>query len=209
MSFAKRWEKKDDPSTYDKMVEKIRPSDPLKTKLEASIRRVELENQRLDQTYDRLQKQDKVLFDKAVECKKVHDDLRASVYTNEIAEIRKLERMILQTKLALEVVVLRGRTSTELGDIAVSLLPMVETMNGLKMGIATINPQTEKRLGELDDLLSGMVVNVGLVTMDAITFDDVNDGGSKILGEAQLVAESKINNGFPELPGNSSDQSLK
>jgi division protein CdvB (Snf7/Vps24/ESCRT-III family) len=206
MSFAKRWERKGDPSTYDKMVETIRPSDPLKTKLEASIKRIEIENQRLDQAYDRLQKHDKLLFDKAVESYKVHDDKRVGVYANEIAEIRKIERMILQTKLALEVIALRGRTSTELGDIAVSLLPVVETMNDLKVGIASISPQTEKGLGDLGNLLSGMVANAGVVTMDPITFESVNDVASKILGEAQFVAESKINDGFPELPSKTPGQ---
>jgi len=209
MSFAKRWEKKDDPSTIDKMVETVRPSDPLKTKLESSIKRVELECQRLDQAYDRLQKQDKALFDKAVECYKVHDEKRANVYATEIAELRKLQKIILQVKLALEVVALRGKTSTELGDVAVSLLPMVGTMNDLRKGIATITPQTEKGLGELDGLLSGMVVDAGIVMTNPITFDAMNEDASEILGEAQFVAESKINNGFPELSGNSSGQPVR
>ncbi len=207
MSFAERWEKKGDPSTYDKMVEAIRPSDPLKSKLEASISRIEIEINRLDQSHDRLQKHDKALFDKAVECQRMHDDKRASVYANEIAEIRKIERMILQTKLALEVVASRGRTSTELGDVAVSLLPTIKTMNELKMGIATVTPQAENGLGELGDLLSGMAVDTGIV-MNPITFDTVNDDASRILGEAQYLAESKMNNGFPELPSNKSDQPI-
>jgi division protein CdvB (Snf7/Vps24/ESCRT-III family) len=208
MSFAERWEKKGDPSTYDKMVEVIRPSDPLKSKLEASIKRIEIEINRLDQSHDRLQKHDKALFDKAVECQRMHDDKRASVYANEIAEIRKIERMILQTKLALEVVASRGRTSTELGDVAVSLLPTIEIMNELKMGIAAVTPQAENGLGELGDLLSGMAVDTGIV-MNPITFDAVNDDASRILGEAQYLAESKMNNGFPELPSNKSDQPIK
>jgi division protein CdvB (Snf7/Vps24/ESCRT-III family) len=207
MSFAERWEKKGDPSTYDKMVEVIRPSDPLKSKLEASIKRIEIEINRLDQSHDRLQKHDKALFDKAVECQRMHDDKRASVYANEIAEIRKIERMILQTKLALEVVASRGRTSTELGDVAVSLLPTIEIMNELKMGIAAVTPQAENGLGELGDLLSGMAVDTGIV-MNPITFDAVNDDASRILGEAQYLAESKMNNGFPELPSNRSDQPI-
>jgi division protein CdvB (Snf7/Vps24/ESCRT-III family) len=209
MSFAKKWEKKDDPSTYDKVVESIKPSDPLKTKLMESIRRIELENQRLDQAYSRFQEHDKALFDKAVESYKVHDDKRASIYANEVAEIRKIERMLLQTKLALEQIALRMRTSTELGDVAASLLPVVETMNDLKLGIASINPQTEKGMGDLGDLLSGMVANVGVVTMGPINFEAVNDDASKILGEAQFVAESKISNGFPPLPGETTGQSVR
>lgn len=209
MSFAKRWEKKGDSSNLDKLVETVKPSDPLKNKIESSIRRVEVECQRLDQSYDRLQKHDRALFDKAVECYKVHDELRASVYANEIAENRKLQKMVLQAKLALEVVALRARTSTELGDVAVSLLPVVDTVNGIKEGIATIAPQTEKGMGELDGLLSGMVIDAGLVLTDPFSFQSSNEDTSKILDEAQTIAESKINYSFPELPRNTFGQRIK
>jgi division protein CdvB (Snf7/Vps24/ESCRT-III family) len=208
MSFAKRWEKKDDPSQYDKMVEAIKPSDPLKMRLVASIKRIELENQRLDQGYDRFQKREKELFDKVVEAYKGHDDRRANIYAVEVAEIRKIEKMIFQMKLALEQISLRMRTSTELGDVAASLLPVVDTMNELQAGITSINPQTDKELGELGDLLSGMVADAGMVGMGSISFEAVNEDSSKILGEAQVVAESRIGDGFPQLPGKMRGQSI-
>jgi division protein CdvB (Snf7/Vps24/ESCRT-III family) len=205
MSFVARWEKKGDPSTYDKLVETIRPTDPLKAKLETSIRRLEVEIQRLDQTHDRLQKQDKALFDKAVECQRMHDNKRAIVYANEVANIRKIEQMILQTKLALEVVASRGRTSTELGDIAITLIPTIETMNGLKNGIATVTPQAENQLSEIGSLLSGFTVDTGMMT-NPITFESPDEDASRILGEAQYIAESKMKDGFPDLPGQKSSQ---
>jgi division protein CdvB (Snf7/Vps24/ESCRT-III family) len=54
-----------------------------------------------------------------------------------------------------------------------------------------------------------MVANVGVVTMGPINFEAVNDDASKILGEAQFVAESKISNGFPPLPGETTGQSVR
>ena len=116
--------------------------------------------------------------------------------------------MILQSKLALEQIALRMRTSTELGDVAASLLPVVNAMNDLKTGIASISPQTEKSLGNLSDLLSGMVVNAGLVNMDPISLDSVNEDTSQILGEAQIVAENRINETFPRTPRKTSDNYL-
>jgi len=209
MTFAKRWEKKNDSSQLDKLAEKVKPSDPLKGKIESSIRRVEVECQRLDQAYDRLQKQDKILFDKAVECYKEHDQKRASVYSVEIAENRKLQKMVLQAKLALEVVALRARTSTELGDVAVSLMPVVDTLNGIQEGIATIAPQAEKGIGDMDGLLNGMIIDLGLTVTDPISFESSNEDTSKILDEAQTIAESKINNSFPTLSGNPFGQTIK
>ncbi|MCX6648481.1 MAG: Snf7 family protein [Candidatus Bathyarchaeota archaeon] len=205
MSFSKKWEKKDDPSAYDKLAETINPSDPLKSRLVASVRRIDLENQRLDQAYARFEKREKELFDKVTEAYKAHDKNRANIYANEVTEIRKIERMILQSKLALEQIALRMRTSTELGDVAASLLPVVDTMNDLKTGIASISPQTEKSLGSLGDLLTGMVADAGLVSMGPISFETVNEGTSEILGEAQIVAENKMNETFPKAPRKTSD----
>jgi division protein CdvB (Snf7/Vps24/ESCRT-III family) len=208
MSFTKKWAKNEEPSNYEKMVEVIRPSDPLKEKLVSSVKRIELENQRLDQAYARFQKRERELFDKVTEAYKAHDKNRANIYANEVAEIRRIERMILQSKLALEQIALRMRTSTELGDVAASLLPVVDVMNELRPSLASITPQTEKELGSLGDLLSGMVINGGFVDMEPITFESVGEDTSKILGEAQVVAESRISRDFPQLPGRRSSQSL-
>jgi len=209
MSFAKRWKKKDAPSSLDKLVETVKPLDPLKAKLESSIRRIEIGCQRLDRAYDGLQKRDKILFDKAVECYKEHNEKRANVYATEIAENRKLQKIVLRSKLALEVVALRGRTSTELGDVAVSLLPVVDTVNSIKEGIATIAPQTEKGMGELDGLLNGVVIDAGVVMTDKYSYEVMNEDASKILDEARTMAESKINNSFPELSNKLFGQTIK
>jgi division protein CdvB (Snf7/Vps24/ESCRT-III family) len=205
MSFSKKWEKKDDPSAYNKLAETINPSDPLKSRLVASVRRIELENQRLDQAYSRFEKREKELFDKVTEAYKAHDKIRANIYANEVAELRNIKRMLLQSKLALEQIALRMRTSTELGDVAASLLPVVDAMNDLKTGIASISPQTEQSLGSLGDLLSGMVADAGLSNMGSISFDTVNEETSEILGEAQIVAENKMSETFPQAPRKRSD----
>lgn len=209
MSFAKRWQKMDAPSSLDKLVEAVRPLDPLRAKLESSIRRIEIGCQRLDQAYAGLQKQEKILFDKAVECYKEHNEKRANVYAMEIAENRKLQKIILRSKLALEVVALRGRTSTELGDVALSLLPVVDTVNSIKGDIATIAPQTEESMGELGDLLNGVVIDAGVVMKDKVSYESMNEDASKILYEARIMAESKINNSFPELGNRPFGQTIK
>jgi division protein CdvB (Snf7/Vps24/ESCRT-III family) len=200
MSFSKKWEKKNDSSAYDKLAETISPSDPLKSRLMESVRRIDLENQRLDQAYSRFEKREKELFDKVTEAYKTHDKIRANIYANEVAEIRNIKRMLLQSKLALEQIGLRMRTSTELGDVAASLMPVVDTMNELKAGIASISPQTEQSLGNLGELLSGMVADAGLINSGNISFDSVNEETSLILGEAQIIAEDKMNNTFPRAP---------
>ena len=57
---------------------------------------------------------------------------------------------------------------------------------------------------EIGNLLSGIVVDAGAVTGMTINFESVNEDSAKILDEAQTIAESRMKDTFPELPGGQS-----
>jgi division protein CdvB (Snf7/Vps24/ESCRT-III family) len=200
VSFEKRWEKKEDSSTSSKVKDTLNPSDPIKSRLNALIKRIELENQRLEQASIRFQDRDKIIFKKVVDAYSKHDTISANVYANEVAAIRKMEKMIFDAMLALEQIALRTKTATGLGDVAVTLSPVMGVMNDIKSGIASINPQTEKELGEISSLLNGIVIDAGAVTEMNINFESVNEDSSKIIKEAQVIAESRTSEAFPKLP---------
>jgi division protein CdvB (Snf7/Vps24/ESCRT-III family) len=206
MSFDKRWDAKKDSSTFGKADDTIKASDPLKSRLSASIRRIELENQRLEQASLRFQTRDKLIFNKVVEAYSKHDTASANVYANELTEIRKMARMIIQAKLALEQIILRMQTVTELGDVAVTLLPVVSIVSEVKSGINSINPMAEREIGDIGNLLNGIVVDASMLTGMEINFDSLSEDSSKILGEAQSIAETKMNETFPDLPSTKLDR---
>jgi division protein CdvB (Snf7/Vps24/ESCRT-III family) len=197
MSFDKKWVKNNDSSTLDRVKDSIKSSDPLKSKLQESISRIDVENRRLDQATQRFQNREKMVFDKIVEAYSKHDNISAGAYANELVEIRKLGRMILQVSLALEQISLRMKTVTELGDVAVSLMPVIKVIQDIKPGMDSINPQTEKQLGEIGDLLNGIVADTGMVSELNMNFDAMNEDSSKILDEAIVIHESKIGERFP------------
>jgi len=208
VSFEKRWEKKNDSSTFNKGRDTINSSDPLKSRLNALIRRMELENQRLEQASIRFQDRDKMIFQKVVDAYSKHDTISANVYANEVAAIRKMEKMIFDARLALEQIALRTNTATGLGDVAVTLSPVSGIMNGIKSGITSINPQTEKELGEINNLLNGIVVEASAVTEMNINFESVNEDSSKIINEAKIVVEAKMSDSFQNLHGTEPSQPI-
>jgi division protein CdvB (Snf7/Vps24/ESCRT-III family) len=197
MSFDKKWVNNNDSSTLDRVKDSIKSSDPLKSRLQESISRIDVENRRLDQATQRFQNREKLVFDKIVEAYSKHDNVSAGAYANELVEIRKLGRMILQVNLALEQISLRMKTVTELGDVAVSLMPVIKVIQDIKPGMDSINPQTEKQLGEIGDLLNGIVADTGMVSELNMNFDAMNEDSSKILDEAFVIHESKIGERFP------------
>jgi len=199
--FSKRWEeRRDEQPLTERIKEAVRPPGPLKPRLDMAIRRIELQIQKLDQASERFSQRDKSIFARIVDAYTKHDMARANVFANELAEIRKMEKMIMQARLALEQIVLRLRTVSELGDVVSTLGPAVSVLRAVKTGMANIFPEAERELGVIGNLLSGIIVEAGQSTGLSINFEAANEDAQKILTEAAAVAEQKIKEKFPELP---------
>jgi division protein CdvB (Snf7/Vps24/ESCRT-III family) len=199
--FAKRWEEREIRTPFTtKVKEAVRPPGPLKPRLDFAIRRIELQIQRLEQATDRFSERDKSIFARIVEAYTKHDMPRANVFANELAEIRKMEKMIMHARLALEQIVLRLKTVSELGDVVSTLAPAVGVLRGIRSGMASIFPEAEKELGQIGTLLSGIIIDAGQSTGLTINFEAANEDAQKILNEAATVAEQRIKEKFPELP---------
>lgn len=199
--FAKQWGgKEQDVPLTTRIRETVRPAGPLKPRIDFAVRRIDMQIQRLDKASDRFTERDKSIFTRIVQAYSKHDMTRANVFANELSEIRKMEKMIMHARLALEQIVLRLRTVSELGDVVTTLAPAVGVLRTVKSGMASIFPEAEKELGQIGTLLSGVIVDAGHSTGLTLNFEAVNEDAQKILNEAASVAEQKIKDKFPELP---------
>jgi len=199
--FSKKWdERRDEQPITERIKEAVRPPGPLKPRLDMAVRRIELQIQKLDQASERFSQRDKSIFARIVDAYTKHDMARANVFANELAEIRKMEKMIMQARLALEQIVLRLRTVSELGDVVSTLGPAVSVLRAVQTGMANVFPEAERELGQIGNLLSGIIVEAGQSTGLSINFETANEDAQKILTEAAAVAEQKIKEKFPELP---------
>jgi division protein CdvB (Snf7/Vps24/ESCRT-III family) len=125
---------------------------------------------------------------------------RANVFANELAEVRKMEKMIMHARLALEQIVLRLKTVSELGDVVSTLAPAVGVLRTVRTGMASIFPEAERELGQIGNLLNGIIIDAGQSTGLTINFENANEDAQKILTEAASVAEQRIKEKFPDLP---------
>ena len=199
--FAKKWEEKRDEQPFtDRIKEAVKPPGPLKPRLDMAVRRIEMQVQKLDQASDRFSQRDKSIFARIVDAYTKHDMSRANVFASELAEIRKMEKMIMHARLALEQIMLRLRTVSELGDVVSTLGPAIGVLRTVKAGMVNIFPEAERELGQIGDMLSGIIMEAGQSTGTSINFETTNDDAQKILLEAAAVAEQKVKEKFPELP---------
>jgi len=199
--FAKKWETKRDEQPFaNKIREAVKPPGPRRPRLDFAVRRIELQVQKLDQATDRFGQRDKTIFARIVDAYSKHDTSRANVFANELAEIRKMEKLIMNARLALEQIVLRLRTVSELGDVVSTLGPAVGVLRSVRAGLVSVFPEAENELGEIGNMLSGIMIEAGQGSGMTLNFDAVNEDASKILNEAATVAEQRIKEKFPELP---------
>jgi division protein CdvB (Snf7/Vps24/ESCRT-III family) len=178
----------------------LRPGPPLRYKIELAARRIEAQIQYLNGAINALSQRDKALFQKIVDAYSNHDMQRASVYANELAELRKMANFMMGTELALERVALRLHTVTEVGNISALLAPVGRVLQSLRTGISGIFPNAERELGEITTLLDEIMIDASQVTGMPLDFEAASEEAQKILSEAAAVAEERMKEKFPELP---------
>jgi division protein CdvB (Snf7/Vps24/ESCRT-III family) len=199
--FAKKWEtRKEEAPFTNRIKDAVKPPGPLKPRLDFAVRRIELQVQKLDQATDRFSQRDKSIFARIVDAYTKHDTARANVFANELAEVRKMEKLIINARLALEQIVLRLRTVSELGDVVSTLGPAVGVLRSVRAGLVSVFPEAESELGEIGNMLSGIMIEAGQGSGMTLNFDTVNEDATKILTEAATVAEQRVKDKFPELP---------
>jgi len=199
--FAKKWEsRRDETSFADTIRSTVNPPPPLKPRMDHAIRRLDLQINKLDQANERFSQKDRALFSKIVDAYAKHDAAHANIYANELAEVRKMEKLVMNARLALDQVQLRLRTVTEFGDIVSTLGPVIGVLRSVNVGLVGVIPEAENELGDISNMLSGLMFDAGQSSGFSLNFNSVNEDTAKILAEAATVAEQKVRANFPDLP---------
>lgn len=197
--FAKRWDRELKEPVSSRVRSLIIPETPLKYKIDLAMNKLKVQLNKLDQVSTRLMERDKKIFEKVVEAFMRHEMDRATLYANELAELRKMSKIILFSKLSLEKVLLRLGTIKEVGELVVAMAPAVEVVRGIKSSLAGVLPDAEHELSELSELLNSVVAEAGQITGQSLTLEATEEA-QKILEEAMIVAEQKMKEKLPEIP---------
>src|SRR3989442_1621410 len=115
-TFQNKWEKNQGQSLSSKVKESVRNPGPLKPRLDLAIRQIQVQVAKLDGTSTKLRERDSQIFGKVVSSIQKHDTQHASVFANEQAEDRKMNKMVTQARLALKQIDQRLNTKTDIGS---------------------------------------------------------------------------------------------
>ena len=202
--FTSNWEKRKSARLGERLRNAFNNPGPLKPRLDALLRQIQAVMSRLDTSMAKIRERDSSLFAKTVAAVQKHETQRASMFANELAEVRKVGKMVTQSKLALEQIVLRLNTITELGDIVNTLAPATSIVRSVKGDLMGVMPDAMGEIGEVSSLLSGILVDAGSMGGFSLNFETANEEADKALSEAAAVAESRMKEKFPELPESTS-----
>jgi division protein CdvB (Snf7/Vps24/ESCRT-III family) len=198
--FVDRWkEKPQNPSFLSKIKDVSKPSVGLKKQINTVLQRIEVQKHKLNNAQSRFEQRDEVLFKRTVKALSERETMRANVLAGELAEIRKVEKMLMHASLALESVSLRLNTVSELGDIVTVIAPAAGVLNNIRSGMSGVFPEAGRELENIGTLLTdivstthqerGVPVNIGTASLEA----------EKILAEAETAAERKLKEQLPEV----------
>ena len=184
----------------DRLKDSVKPSISLKTQIEQANRQIRVLISQLDSAVSRIKQRDATIFRGVVTALAKHDSQHAVVYANELTEVRKMGKMVTQAQLALEQISLRLGTITDLGEIATTLAPAVTVIRNVQESLKSALPEADREIGEISGLLSSVLIDASATGGLSLNFDAANEDAQKVMEEAAMVAEQRMQEDFPEIP---------
>ena len=201
-NFINKWRNKEEAPSISSKIKSIgKPAESVKDQINVVIQRINIQTKTLDAAVQRFETRDAAIFQRVVKAIADHDTARANILASELGEIRKVEKMLTQTSIALESVSMRLSTVSEVGDLVAVLAPAASVLNNVRAGMCTVLPQASQELESIGSLLgdivtsssqsSDMPMNVGSTAM--------NPEAEAILQQAEVEAEKRVSEQFPEV----------
>lgn len=205
-NFSRNWDIDEKKGLREKIGRILGKNQPLRYKIALANYKLKTIVNRLEYLVNKMKERDRVLFEKVVEALMVKDEARAAIYASEVAEVRKLVKYLLITQVALEQVMLRLETIVELGEVAVTMAPLVSVLKQLKGMVRGVIPEVGFELAELEEMMNNMIIEMGSFAGRSVTVSVVSEEAKKILEEATAIAEQRMKESFPELPSRISEK---
>ncbi len=173
-----------------------------------SLSAIKIQIRRLGNTLDHLELRDKKLYQKCSDALQKKNNPLAVMYANECAEVRKITKLTLASQLALEKAALRLETVREFGDIAHNMTEASQVVSVIKDSLRDVMPEVSMKLEEINENMEAMILEAGEATESTQGLTPTVEA-DKILKEVNIIAEHKLKEEFPDLPGQLAEEKIK
>ena len=199
-SFEKTWAHREVKSMTEKIRDTVKPQGALKPRIQTAVNKLQVQTSKMDVMLTKLHQRDQQLFDRIVTAMQSHDTQASRVLSSELAEVRKVSRVLGNARNSLEQVQLRLTTIHDLGDAMIAIGPAMSTMKELKPTMSKFMPEADSELNTMTETLNGLMVDS--LSGDSFEIQDnaMNEETNSILQEAEAVATQQTDEQFPSIP---------
>ncbi len=200
-NFQKKWSNPQSPGLSQRINDAIKPKGALKPRVEMAVKRLQAQISKLDNMLTKLKQRDEQIFHRIVTATQQHDTHSSKVLSNELAEVRKVSRVLGNARMALEQIELRLTTFHDLGDTVVTIMPTIGLMKNLKSSLVKFMPEADQEVNRMAEMLGGLMTETFSGSDSSFGVEATTNAESdKILQEAAAVAESAVNEKLPSMP---------
>lgn len=196
------WNKAEGESISQRVMGKVRPDIPLKSRIEEAQRKLQFQISKLEGINEKLQKKHDGIFEKVVNAQKSHNNAYAQAYASELVQVRKMKTMVSGAKLSMEQIQLRLNTVSELGDVVVTLSPCMSIIKGLSPSLSGIMPEATSSMQDLSQILGDVMSGSSMEGNDLMNVGNTNDNADTlaILEEAHSIIAGQTKSSIPDIP---------
>ena len=187
-------------SNDDQTVSPPRPGGPLKPRLDAVQKKIQVQVLRLEELHELLKSKDEDLFRRLVASVEENNAQYSTVLSSDLARARQVSRVVFLSRVALEKLVAKLSSASDFGDLVIVLSPAMAVVKSLRSSLTPHVPEMEGELGIISELLSGILVDAGQVGGYTINFETANEEAVRLIDEASLAVEQKMKEEFPGIP---------
>ena len=198
--FQDKWVKQPSPRITERINDLVKAKGPLKPRIQMAVQRLQKQIAKLDSMLSKLQERDQKIFQRIVIATQQHDTQTSKVLSNELTEIRKVSKILGNARMALERIELRLTTAHDLGDTVVTIMPTIGLMKNLKSSLVKFMPGADQEINKMAEMLGGLMTETFSGDATFGTDETTNSESEKILQEAAAVAESSVDDKFPNTP---------
>ncbi|MGI0064255.1 MAG: Snf7 family protein [Nitrosopumilaceae archaeon] len=199
-NFQNKWSKPVSPGITERINEAIKPQGALKPRVEMAVKRLQGQISKLDNMLTKLKQRDEKIFNRIVIATQQHDTHSSKVLSNELAEVRKVSRVLGNARMALEQIELRLTTFHDLGDTVVTIMPTIGLMRSLKSSLVKFMPEADQEVNRMTEMLGGLMTDTFSGDSSFGIEPSTSAESDKILQEAAAVAETAVGEKFPSMP---------
>lgn len=194
-----------------RVMSRVRHEAPLKSRIAAARGGLGSQVEKLAALDEKLRRKERGIFDRIVAATKSNDHSHARMYASELAEVRKILRIVDNAKLSLEQIRIRLDTISEMGDIVVTLTPCMAVIKDVSASVGGLIPEANSSIGDLSRILGEVLsdsqvgdaaVSAAGAAVAAGAAGGASPEASSILDEAQALVAGQAKASLPDLPDN-------